>query len=52
MATTFIKNITIELDGFYVLKKYVKFRGNQMLYTTQSINLFFIYNFRLQKFEI
>ena len=52
MATTFIKNITIELYGFYVLRKYVKFRGNQMLYTTQFINIFFIYNSRLQKFEI
>ena len=35
MATTFIKNITIELYGFYVLRKYVKFRGSQMLYITQ-----------------
>ena len=41
------ENLTIE---FHV--PYIKFCSNQILFTIWSINLFFIYNFRLQKLEI
>ena len=46
------KNLTIEFHVPYVLKSYIKFRLNQMLFTIQSMNLFFIHNFRSQKLEI
>ena len=49
---TYFENLTIELHVFYILKTHVKFHTNQMLFTIRSINLFFMYNFRLQKFEI
>ena len=51
MATHF-ENQTIELHVLYVLKKHVKFQANRMLFTIQSINLFFMYNLRLQNLEI
>ena len=42
------ENLTVEFYVLYVLNMRIKFRLNQIL----SINLFFIYNFRLQKLEI
>ena len=37
----------------YILKKkHIKFHADQMLFTFRSINLFFMYNFRLQKLKI
>ena len=42
------ENLTVEFYVIYVLNIYIKFRSNRIL----SINLFFIYNFRLQKLEI
>ena len=51
MATSF-KNQTVGLHVFYVFKIHVKFSINQILFTIQSINLFFMHNFILQKFEI
>ena len=42
------ENLTVEFYVLYVLNMYIKFRSNRIL----SINLFFIYNFRLQKLEI
>ena len=44
--------ITIGFHIFYILNMHVKFYANQMLFTIQSISLFFMHNFILQKFEI
>ena len=46
---TYFENLTI---GLLVLYTHVKFCVNKMLFTIQSINIFFMYNFRLQKLEI
>ena len=48
----YFENLTIELQVLYVLKTYAKFYVNQILFTIQSINLFFMYNFKLQKLKI
>ena len=48
----YFKNLTIELHVLNVLKTHIKFCVNQILFSIQSINLYFMYNFRLQKFEI
>ena len=45
------ENLTIRLHVLYILNTHVKFRSNRMLFT-RSINLFFIHNFKPQKFEI
>ena len=50
--TIYFKNVTIKLHVFYVLKTHVKFHTNWILFTIQSINLFFMYNFKLQKLKI
>jgi len=50
--TIYFENITVEFYVLYVLKTYIKFHVNQMLFTIWSINLFFMYNFRLQKLKI
>ena len=46
MATCF-EHLTGGLHVNNVLNTYVKFHTNQMLFTFQSINLFFMHNFRL-----
>ena len=46
------ENLTVEFYVPYVLNMHIKFRSNRILFTIWSINLFFIYNFRLQKLEI
>ena len=46
------ENLTVEFPIPYVLNIYIKFLSNRILFTIRSINLFFIQNFRLQKFEI
>ena len=46
------ENLTIEFHIPYVLNMHIKFLSNRILFTIRSINLFFIQNFRLQKFEI
>ena len=46
------KNLTIEFYVLYVFNIHIKFYSNWMLFTIQSINLFFIHNFRSQKLEI
>ena len=46
------ENLTDGLYNFYVLNLHVKFRSNQVLFTIQSIYLFFMHNFLPQKFEI
>ena len=45
------ENLTVRLHVLYILNTHVKFRSNRMLFT-RSINLFFIHNFKPQKFEI
>ena len=50
--TICFENLTIELYVLYVLKIHIKFHANWMLFSIRFINLFFIYNFRLQKFKI
>ena len=49
---TYFENITVELYVFYVLKIHIKFYANRMIFTIQFINLFFMYNFKLQKLKI
>ena len=46
------ENLTVEFHVPYVLNIHMKFGSNWILFTIWSINLFFIYNFRLQKLEI
>ena len=48
----YFNNLTIELHVLYVLNTHTKFHVNWILFTIQSINLFFMHNFRLQNFEI
>ena len=48
---TYFKNLT-ELHTLYVSNTYVKFNVNHMLFTIQSVILFFIHNFRLRKLKI
>ena len=43
------ENLTIEFYVSYILHTHIKFRSNHILFI---INLFLIYNFRLQKLEI
>jgi len=43
--TIYFENLTVKLHVLYVLKIHV----NQLLFTILFINLFFMYNFRLQK---
>ena len=50
--TTYFKNLTIRVYVLYVLNTHVKFRANQMLFTIQPVNLFFMHNFLLQKLRI
>jgi len=48
----YFENITVGLYILYIFNTHIKFCANKMLFTIQFINLFFIYNFRLQKLEI
>ena len=50
--TTYFENLVVELHILYILKKYVKFYANWMLFIIRSLNLFFMYNFILQKLKI
>ena len=50
--TIYFENLTLELYVFYILIINVKFSVNYMLFTIRYINLFFISNFRRQKFKI
>ena len=44
--TTYFENLVVKLHILYILKKYVKFHANWMLFTIRSINLFFKHNFK------
>ena len=46
------ENLTVTLHIIYILFIHVKFHLNQKLFTIQSINLFFMHNFILQKIKI
>ena len=48
----YFENLIVGLHVLYVINIHVKFCSNRMLITIQSINVFFMHNFRLQKFEI
>ena len=48
----YLGNLIARVYVLYVLNKHIKFHVNQMLFIIRSINLFFIHNFRLQKFQI
>ena len=48
----YIKNVTVGLHIFYILNMHIKFCLNWKSFTIQSINLFFMHKFILQKFEI
>ena len=50
MATSF-KNQTVGLHVFYVFNIHIKFCINQILFTIQSINLFFMHYFKLLKLK-
>ena len=47
ITITYFENLIIELRVHYVFKTHV----NRMLFTIRSINLFFMYSFRLQKLK-
>ena len=49
--TKYFENLTFGLYVLYVLNTHVKFHANQMLFTIQFINLFFVYNFILKKLK-
>jgi len=49
--TIHFENIIVGLRVLYILNTHVKLYAS-WLFTIQSINLFFIYNFNLQKLEI
>ena len=46
---TYFENLIFRLHILYVLNTNVKFCINQILFTIQSLNLFFIHNFIVQK---
>ena len=50
--TTYFEILIFGLHVLYVFNTHIKFRDNWMLFILQSINLFFIHNFRIQNFEI
>ena len=50
--TTYFEILIFGLHVLYVFNTHIKFRDNWMLFIIQSINLFFIHNFRIQNFEI
>ena len=41
------ENLIVEFHIFYILNMHIKFHLNYILFIIQSINLFFIYNFKL-----
>ena len=45
--SVYFENLIVEFYIFYVLNMHIKFHSNWILFTIQSINLFFIHNFRL-----
>ena len=48
----YFENLTVELHIIYVFNINVNIFANWMLFSIQSINLFFMYNFKLQKLKI
>ena len=46
------ENLIVKFHVPYVLNMHIKFHSNQILFTIWSTNLFFIYNFRIQKIDI
>ena len=51
LYNSYFENPTIELHVLYVLKIHADFHVKWMLFTTQSINSFFMHYFKLQKLE-
>ena len=45
-------NLFVGVPVLYIHNMHIKFHVNQMLFTIRFINLFLMYNFKLQKFEI
>ena len=50
--TTYFENLTVGLHVLYDLNTHVKFCPNWILFTTLSIRLYFMHNFKLQKLAI
>ena len=46
------EDLTVKFHVLYVLNMHIKFLSNWILFTIWSVNLFFIHNFRSQKFKI
>jgi len=46
------ENLIVGFHILYVFNTHVKFHSNRMLFTIQSINLFFMHKFKSQKLEI
>ena len=46
------ENLIVGFHILYVFNTHVKFYSNRMLFTIQSINLFFLHKFKSQKLEI
>ena len=49
---TYFENLVVGLHVLYVFSTHVKFLANMILFTTDLYIYLFLYNFRLQKFEI
>ena len=49
--TIYFENLTVGLNVIYFLDTHVKLCVNQMLFTIQSINLFFMHNFKLKNLK-
>ena len=47
----YFKNLTVKLQVLNILNTHIKFHVNQILFSIQSINLYFMYNFRLQNLK-
>ena len=47
----YFENSTAGLHVLYILNMHTNFHSNQMLFTIQSINSYFMYYFKLQELE-
>ena len=50
--TIYFENLTVGLNVLNVFNTHIKFCVNRILFTIRLINIFFMHNFKLQKFKI
>ena len=48
----YFENLIIELHILCILKIHIKFRADEIMFIILFINLFFMHNFKIQKFKI